>query len=463
MDRTQSLATEKAILRKALSLGEELHTPVTYIGEAKFKNPVPENRIGRYRSLDSRMCIIAEMDLIKQCLERGQEVPSFLEAGPREYLYFDPTKVRIGIVTAGGIAPGLNTVIHSIVSMHCKTYRMERKAYGFIGGFRGVVEGRYIELDPEMTKEWIHKGGTGLIAGRGERNISAIATRLEELGVEILYVIGGNGSLTAAYMIAEEIKNTGKKIVIAGIPKTMDNDILWVWHSFGFDTAVEEATRFVNAIHDEAKSTGRICLLSLFGRDAGFVAAHAALASGLVDVVLIPEIEFNMESLLNHVQRIVQDKDYAVIVVAEGACPKGYTEDGVRQELSEQALEPSDRTNPRVAEALRAWKLHSLQIGFEEHFKAFRSGRHGVFVQEPRYLVRAIPANSVDQIYCRRLADLAVHNALAGLTNFVISQWLTEYVLVPLSLVADGHKKIPPGGVFWTTVVSSTGQPSFDD
>ena len=462
MNQEHLFATEKAILRDKLDRSEQMETEAISIGPPTFTNPVTERRIGRYRPRNCRICLTAQLELIMEWVNRKQEPPSFLEAGPRELLYFDPSEVRIGIVTSGGIAPGLNTVIHSIVNMHRDIYRMKRKAYGFLGGFRGLAEGHFIELDTDQTREWLHRGGTGLSTGRGERDIARIVNSLEDAGIHILYVIGGDGSLTAAHLIAEEILRRGKKIVVAGIPKTMDNDILWVWHSFGFDTAVEEATRFINAIHDEAQSSGRICLMSLFGRDAGFVAAHAALASGMVDVVLVPEEKFSMEPLLEYVQQIVRDKGYAVIVAAEGACPEGYTEKDVKTQLRDEGLDPEDRSHTRVSEALRNWKLHILKTQFEARFGKFKNGQHGVLVQEPRYLVRATPPNSVDQIYCQRLADLAVHNALAGFTDFMISQWLTEYVLVPLHMVAQGHKKIPPGGIFWTTVISSTGQPSFD-
>jgi 6-phosphofructokinase 1 len=458
----QPLASEKWILQDKLACGDQLDTDVNTIGAATLKNPVSETLIGRYRPLTKKIYTTAEVETIKSYLDRGIEPPSFLEAGPREYLRFDPTGVRIGILTAGGIAPGLNTVIHSLVSMHHKMYRMERKALGFRGGFRGLAENRYMELEPSITRDWLQKGGSGLTTSRGEQDLAKMASNLEHLGVDILYVIGGEGSLTGAHRIAEELRQRGSEIVIAGIPKTMDNDILWVWHSFGFDTAVEEATKFINAMHEEARSSERVCLLSLFGRDAGFVAAHAALASGQVDVVLVPEMQFRIESLLQYVQKVVQDKHYALIVVAEGAYPAGYTEDNVKAELISRGLDPEDRSNPRVARALRDWKLHSIQSSFENHFRKFQDGRIGVFVQEPRYLIRAIPANSVDQIYCQRLADMAVHNALARYTDFMISQWLTEYVLVPLKLVAKGHKKIPPGGIFWTTVTGSTGQPAFD-
>lgn len=471
MDKVRLLPTEKTILRDKLDRSEQLNVDVKRFKPAKFKNPVPQQQIGRYRPLDSRMCVTAEMGLIKQYLDRNQEPPGFLEAGPRKKLYFDSKKVKIGIVTPGGIAPGLNTVIHSIVNMHWEIYGIRKKACGFLGGFRGLAEERIVRLDPTITREWIHKGGTGIGAGREKQDISVMVTKLEGLFIDILYVIGGDGSLTVAHKIAEEIKKRKKKIVVAGIPKTMDNDVLWVWHSFGFDTAVEEATRLVNALHDEAKSTKKICLLPLFGRDAGFVAAHAALASGQVNVVLVPEVPFKMDLVLTHVQEVVADKGYALVVAAEGACPQGYSEKDVEEEIRKLGLDPNDRTNPKVWEMLQAWKLHLLKFKFEECFRNFMKGRHRVFVNEPRYLIRAIPAHAVDQIYCQRLADLAVHNTLAGFTDFMISQWLTEYVLVPLRLVAEQidpktkarqTKSIPPRGIFWSTVINSTGQPSFD-
>lgn len=464
MDGGRLLATEKAILDDKIKRGEQLETDVKQFEPTPHENRVPEDQIGRYRALDRRICVTAEMWIIKQFVGKGQEPPSLLEAGPRKYLHFDPKEVTIGIVTPGGIAPGLNTVIHSIVNMHYKIYGMRNKAYGFLGGFEGIAEKRRFngDLDPDVTIEWIHKGGTLLGAGREEQKISDMVTNLEDLGVDILYVIGGDGSLTAGYHLAQEIEKRSKKIAVAGIPKTMDNDVLWVWHSFGFDTAVEEATRLVNALHDEAKSTRKVCLLPLFGRDADFVAAHAALASGQVDVVLVPEVPFKIDRVLDHVKKVVAKNSYALVVVAEGACPQGYTEESVKEEIRKQGLDPNDRTNPKVWDMLQAWKIHLLRSKFEECFKNFMKGKHRVFVNEPRYLIRAIPANSVDQIYCRRLADMAVHNALAGFTGFMISQWLTEYVLVPLKLVAGGHKKIPPAGIFWKTVISSTGQPSFD-
>ena len=461
-------SSEEMVLRDRLAKSQELCVDPPLIGEPTFKNPIPEFRIGQYVTFN-RACATSNMDIIKAYLDAELSIPSFPLAGPREILFFDPSTITIGIVTAGGIAPGLNTVIHSIVNMHSTIYGMREKAVGFLGGFNGIACQHTVELEPAKTVEWLQKGGTGIFTGRNKVDIDSIVNGIVRLGIDILYVIGGDGSLSVAHAIARVFQSKKIKIVVAGIPKTMDNDILWISHSFGFDTAVEEAARIVNAIHDETKSTRRICLLPLFGREAGFVAAHASLASGHVDVILVPEVEFKLQPLLEYVERIVKRKGHAMIVLAEGACPAGYSARDVEETLRTQGLDPTDMTNPRVSEALRTWRLDIIYDEFRQYFGNNWGDAHQVFVEEPRYLIRAIPASSVDQIYCERLADLAVHSALAGYTDFMISQWPDDYVLVPLSLVADEKgpdgrritKKISPDSVFWATVINSTDQPSF--
>ncbi len=468
MNSTQFFPSEEMILKDRLKDGRGLCDDPQLIGDPSFKNPIPESRIGTYMK-GKRVCATGDIDIITAYLNANQSLPSFPAAGPRELLFFNPSEVRVGIVTAGGIAPGLNTVIHSIVNMHSTVYGTRDRVIGFLGGFRGIERQHTVELEPLKTIEWLQKGGTGIFTGRDKADLNAIVTSIVQLGIDILYVIGGDGSLSVAHAIVKEIESRKQKIVVAGIPKTMDNDVLWISHSFGFDTAVEEAARIVNAIHDEAKSTRRVCLLPLFGREAGFVAAHAALACGHVDAILVPEVEFKLEPLLEYIDKLVKRKGHALVVLAEGACPWGYTEQDIEKELRGRGLDPADRTNPRVSDAMRSWRLNVIQDKFKEYFGKLWGDEHQVFVEEPRYLIRAIPANSIDQIYCQRLADLAVHNALAGYTDFMISQWLDEYVLVPLKLIAeekgpDGRrltKKIQPGSVFWATVINSTDQPSF--
>jgi 6-phosphofructokinase 1 len=472
------ITTERILLLKKR---DKLYTKLDPFEPRDIPNPLDQEKVGIYRSDDKRKCVTADMEIIEYFTQKLKCLPpSFMEAGPKEKLYFDPKEVRIGIVTPGGIAPGLNTVIHCIVNMHT-IYGMTKPAYGILGGFRGIAEWRTEELTATKTKNLINQGGTYLCTSREEQDITRMANNLKENGVNILYVVGGDGSLTAAHLIAQEIKRkeikvNRKKIVIAGIPKTMDNDILWVWNSFGFNTAVEEATKAINAIYADAKSTERICIMQLFGRDAGFVAAHASLASGQADAVLIPEVDFKIEPLIEYIQEKLVEQNYALIVVAEGACPREYSEDFIHDLLKKEGYDRTSsyyRTIPRVNEALAEGKLIFLREKLKEYFNNYRQGRHVVFVSQPRHLLRAVPPNSVDQTYCQRLADLAVHSALAGFNDFMISQWLTEYVLVPLKLIAEEMdpndpigkkrktKKIPPSGIFWATVISSTGQPSF--
>lgn len=477
--------TEKAILWDTKSRGEQLDTEVKQFGPAELPNPVDAKVIGQYRPPDNKMCVTADMGIIRQYFEHGLEPPSFLEAGPRESLYFDPEKIRVAIVTPGGIAPGINTVIHCIVDMH-QTYYGTRSIWGFYGGFHGLITSEPKRLTSDETIDWIHRGGSLLGSGRGAPKESKMVDALLDNGINILYVIGGDGSLSAAHCIAQEIERAnaevkGKPVVIAGVPRTMDNDILWVGRSFGFDSAVEEATRLINAIHEDTRSTGRVCLIQLFGREAGFVAAHSTLASGLADVVLIPEARFRIEPLLDYVQDKLTEGDHALIVAGEGASAVEYSEEFIHElmaEMGKDRSDPSYESDPEVAEALRNGRFIFLVKKLKERFERgtsaekppFRHGRHRVFASEPRHLIRATPPNSADQTYCRRLADLAVHSVLAGFTDFMISQWLTEYVLVPLKLIAEQvdstgkrlTKRIPPRGIFWTTVLNNTGQPSFE-
>jgi len=464
-------SSEKSLLAKYRA---KLKTNVPRHKPADIDNPLDEKRLGLFRAFKRRICVTAEIDIINYFYKvLNCDPPSFPEAGPRKKLFYDPHDVRIGIVTPGGIAPGLNTVIHCLVNMHT-IYGMQHRAVGFLHGFKGIAEEKYKKLRSDDTQSWIQKGGTELKTSREKYDPSELVQQLLNMGINILYVVGGDGSLTCAHKMAEyigekKITYKGKPISIVGIPKTMDNDILWVWHSFGFDTAVEEATYAINAIHTDARSTSRICIVQLFGRDAGFVAAHAALASGQVNAVLVPEIDFKMDPLIEYIEDKLRKKGHALVVMAEGAIPKDCPKEIIEKLVSDKGLNPDDSTNPKVAHILRRGRLKFMQRRFIEHFGKAFGGKYSVYLNQPRHLIRAVTPNSVDQIYCQRLSDLAVDNALAGYNDFMISQWLTEYVLVPLELVTgqldeDGKrmtKKIPPHGIFWTTVTSGTGQPSF--
>jgi len=461
----QTITSERLILQNYLKEGRKFPTEIKRLFNPLYNNPVLETDLGKYRPFDRKKVVTADLEVLQEFQELDQGIPGFLEAGPREKIAFNiPERpdeaLRIAVVTTGGLAPGLNSVVHSIVERHLNTYGKLINRIGGVWGFRESFKGlagdtpNWIKLTSEMTEDWLDKAGAELGAIRFRKlhlkELSKkITDNLERWGFNILYVIGGDGSLTAAHEIAKKAQKT----IVVGIPKTMDNDILWVWQSFGFNTAVARAAAFINTMHAEVESTRRVCILELFGARSGFVAANASLASGHVDLVMIPEVfeklskkmaENSLKIYSDYLVKTIQrksEKPHAIIVIAEG----------VGEVLSEIGVNLDGKP--------------ILQNTFPEQFKDYlklyniANEKVSTFTLQPRYYIRAIPANSHDHIYCKRLGALAVDNALAGYTDFMISQWLTEYVLVPLELVAGGQKHVPPGGIFWKQVVSNTGQP----
>ena len=457
-----SITSERTILKEYLKNSIRINTKIERVKERKLiPNIISQNIVGLFRSEDSRKAIIADIELIN-LFKAKIGVPSFLEAGPRKMLSFDPRKVRIAIATTGGIAPGLNCVIHSIVKRHTETYSMDidhGNVFGVYNSFQGLCDlsNNMVELNTRKTEEWLSQGGSKLgmvryYIGKGVSKISdIIAKQLDQNSIDILYIIGGDGSLKVVNEIAKKCPTRS----IVGIPKTMDNDILWVWQSFGFDTAVEQATRTINTLRTEAEATRRICLIELFGAESGFVAANATLASVHVDAVLIPEIfktldkrqsKKYLDSIVEHIAKSIcfqRQNPYGIIVVAEG----------VGSVLEKKGIILNDEKITK-ANFIEQFKIYIGNIVIDAHGQ-----KVPVFPNQPRHNIRAIPANSHDQIYCERLGALAVDNALAGYTNFMISNWLTEFVLVPTNLVTIGKKGIPVNGMFWKQVVSKTGQP----
>lgn len=434
------------------------------LGNATIRNPHSERKLGKYRPFDAKKLVTADWEVINQSTGANKPIPTFLEAGPREFLYHSPHNVRAAIVTTGGLAPGLNCVIHSIVNRHYNAYNVNTTLQGGVFGvyesFLGLCElQHYMEpLTPAATEAWIDKGGSMLGVRRYHEKSKGeladiIAKQLTLKNINVLYVIGGDGSLGVAHEIAKKV--TGVSVV--GIPKTMDNDVMWVWQSFGFITAVEKATEVINTLHSEAEATRRVCLIELFGAESGFVAANASLASGHVDLVLIPEefqaltpelCERALNEYIGYLKQKLQnprdiEKPHAVVVLAEGTA-KILENKSVK--LGGQLINKKN-----FVAQLKEFLQDKITDG---------TGRTiDIFDNQPRHNIRAVPPNAQDKIYCERLGALAVDNALAGYTDFMISQWLTEYVLVPLELVADRHKRIPPAGIFWKQIVNSTGQP----
>jgi 6-phosphofructokinase 1 len=420
-----------------------------------------------------------------------------LEAGPRKELMDLQRAVCAGIVVSGGIAPGINAVIDGIVQRHTAYHNKlspneQSRIRGFRHGFWGLtqpgeLDTLRVQLTPAITAQHATEGGSFLETSRledlqhNENKLAAIMNSLR--GLDVLYVIGGDGTMKAAEMLTRRAAKERLPLSIVGVPKTMDNDVLWVWQSFGFATAVEKAREVISNLWTEVRSNPRVCVLQVFGSASGFVVSHAVLASQThCDAALIPEIKFSLEALVERVARRIETEQRAVpfgfIVMAETAVPMdaekymydtriGLTQ-GERDQLTSYL--PLMKKDNSYAEGsahddLRSGALKLVSKGLELGLKARLSKNQAihlerlrVFTNEPRHILRATGPSFSDIIMGQRLGALAVDNAMAGYSDFMISQWLTEYVLVPLRLAALGRKRIPPDGIFWKSVLAKTGQ-----
>ncbi len=380
---------------------------------------------------------------------RDSSTPSYEEAGPREKIYFDPAKTTVGIVTCGGLCPGLNDIIRGIVNRCHKQYGIAR-VYGFRYGYEGLVQ-RFghtpLLLKPSSVEQAHHFGGTLLGSSRGKQDIGEMVDTLEDMKVDILFVIGGDGTLRGAAEIVKEIERRGLKKAVVGIPKTIDNDIRYLDKSFGFETAFDAAVQAVNCAYIEATgAVNGVGLVKLMGRDSGFIACYAALAGSNVDFVLIPEVPFELEGeggLLEVLRQKLMKRGSAVIVVAEGA----------GQHLMQTGDDTDASGNKRYGD---------IGLFLKDRVNAFfkqRKTEVNLKYIDPSYIVRSVPANAQDNVYCSRLAQNAVHAAMAGKTNMLVGRWHNSYIHLPLELVIHGRRKVDPTQELWHSVLECTGQP----
>ena len=379
------------------------------------------------------------------------ELPGFEAGGPRRKIYFDPSKVRVGIVTCGGLCPGLNNVIRGVV-MELTLHYGVRRIMGFRNGYRGFIA-RYgypvMDLDAEVVRDINEEGGTILGSSRGQQDPEEIVDCLEQLGIGILFVIGGDGSLHGAQTISRVVGERGLRIAVVGIPKTIDNDIPFIDHSFGFRTAFSRATESIRAAHIEARSAPNgVGLVKLMGRHSGFIACYAALAKNDADYVLIPEVPFALEGddgFLAHLRRRVTSRGYAVIIAAEGAGQEFLASEPVTADAS---------GNVRLHDVVRL-----LQRRISDDFAA-HDQELNLKVLDPSYVIRSVPANAYDSVYCVRLAHAAVHAAMAGRTEIVVGRWHGRFVHIPIPVAISRRSTVDPGGDLWLSVLEATGQPA---
>lgn len=378
------------------------------------------------------------------------KLPAFDAAGPRRHIFFDPSKTRAAIVTCGGLCPGLNDVIRGLTVELWHRYGV-RKIYGFCNGYQGFIA-RYghpvLDLDPEVVSEINERGGTILGSSRGNQDTNEIVDCLERMSINILFIIGGDGTIRGGIDIAQEIARRGLKIAIVGVPKTIDNDIMFVDESFGFQTAFAEATKSIRAAHVEAKGAPNgIGLVKLMGRHSGFIACYASLAMSDANFVLIPEVPFTLEGekgFLNVLRRRIERRKHAVIVVAEGAGQNLFTETETDKDAS---------GNVRFRDIGTF-----LRDQINEYFRTIRMEVNLKYI-DPSYVVRSVPANPSDTVYCWRLASNAVHAAMAGKTEVIVGRYHGRFVHIPMQLAIRQQQKVDPNGDLWLSVLESTGQP----
>ncbi len=416
---------------------------ISTLGECRNPSPMPQKG---FMPPSERRLYHSDLATIRKYLEAGREPPSFEVGGPREKIFFDPAGLRCGIVTCGGLCPGLNDVIRAIVIALYHHYGV-RTVLGFPYGYEGLVARhghKPVELTLDLVNQIHQTGGTVLGSSRGAQDVGEIVNTLERLGISILFTIGGDGTLRGAHDIAEEIRRRGHAISVIGIPKTIDNDISFVQSSFGFETAVEEARRANYAAHSEATGARNgVGLVKLMGRESGFIAAHAALSDTQVNFCLVPEVRFTLEGFLKALQARLENRAHAVIVVGEGA----------GQDLMEEGHGRDASGNVRFGDIgvfLRdKIKEHFERIGMEISLKYI----------DPSYSIRSQPANARDAALCWLLGQSAVHAGMSGRTDMLVGTWEDTPTHVPIQLAVSARKKIDPEGWFWNSVLASTGQP----
>ena len=382
----------------------------------------------------------------------GGEHPSFEAAGPRPRLFFDPAKTSCGIVTCGGLCPGVNDVIRSLVLTAHHRYGV-RRVVGFRYGYAGLAADKLEEpvvLDLNDVKYAHRHGGTMLGSSRGPQDADEMIDTLRQWDIDILFCVGGDGTLRGAHALAAQIAARHLPISVIGIPKTIDNDLLWSQRSFGFMTAVEAARNVVEAAHTEAEGAyNGVGLVKLMGRLAGSIAAHATLASGDVNFCLVPEVPFTLHGpggLLELLERRLAERHHALIVAAEGAGQELFDHSGDTERDASGNKVLRD-IGTLLKEAITA---HCERRGMPVHIKYI----------DPSYTIRGLAANSMDSAFCLVLGQHAMHAGMAGRADMMVGFWNHAFTHVPLALVAQGRKQLDPKGETWQRVLDATGQPA---
>ncbi len=412
------------------------------LGECEFNSPLTGSSV-HFTSDDDAVLMDKNIGSLSVHLGETQKIPVYEAAGPREKIFHDPRWSKAAILTAGGLCPGLNNVIKGLTMTLKRTYGVPL-VYGIRYGYAGLNP--EYNLAPEILDESVvddihEQGGTILGSSRGPQDIDIILQTLIRLDINMLFCVGGDGTLRCAHDIAEAAKRLHLNISIIGIPKTIDNDICFMDQTFGFESAVYATNNIITIAHNEAKGAfNGVGLIHVMGRDSGFIAAYAALANTHANYCLIPEEKFNLEegenALLPALFERLKRRQHTVIIAAEGAGQDLITGDRERDKSG-------NLLHKNIGLFLKD-KIHDYgkKVGVEVNIKYF----------DPTYLIRGGPANGTDAVFCYLLAQNAVHAAFAGRTDMVIGHWSGAFTHVPIHMAVKERKKIDPQGTLWRSV-----------
>jgi len=418
------------------------------LGERTIQSPV---HVTYFKSDENRLLFNIFLHNYDK-LRTSTGLPLSVEiAGPREKIFFDPAQTKAAIVTCGGLCPGINDVIRSIVMELYHLYQV-RNIVGIKYGYQGLIPKfghSVIELTPDSVNDIHALGGSILSSSRGRQDIGEMVNTLKRLNIDILFCVGGDGTMRGAENLSEEISKRNLNIAIVGIPKTIDNDLNLIQKTFGFDTAISESVKVINCAHVEAKGAPNgIGLVKIMGRQSGQIAAGAALAQKDVNYVLIPEVPFDLDGdngFLKILEKRLKDRGHCVILVAEGAGQE-------HAKRIDDPIQTDASGNLKLADVGQY-----LKTRIEKYFDEIDMEINLKYI-DPSYIIRSVPANASDSNYCNALGQYAVHAGMAGKTSMLVGLMKDEFVHLPLNVVTSG-KKIDPEGNIWMRVLETTGQP----
>ena len=332
--------------------------------------------------------------------------------------------MRIGMLTGGGDCPGLNAVIRAVVRKGIDAYGDQ--LLGFRDGWRGVLEGSFIDLTIESTRGILPRGGTILGSSRTnpykrEDGVEKVRQTLQDFNVDGLIAIGGEDTLGVANRLTDDGVN------VVGVPKTIDNDLGGTDVTFGFQTAVQIVTDAIDRLHTTAESHNRVMVVEVMGRHSGWIATHAGIAGG-ADAILVPERPFDIEQVVAHLRRRHErGRSFSIVVVAEGATP----------------LDGTPRSRATAADAFGHVRLGGIGVWLEEELERRTGFESRVTILG--HVQRGGSPVAFDRVLATRFGVAAMDAAAASRFGIIVALRGTHIVEVPLEHALRAPKLLDPG------------------